>query len=357
MDIYSYLNGISIAFYFAVCLLCGLQLVGHVFGYYRLSNSIVSRVLGSVLLTWAGGALLYMVSAITEMYVFAMVGSVIDVAAFAGLGCMAYVLYANQWPTFRTLFILSLPYGLIILFVAIYPHLFNEAFMCVLAILLGQYLYYFRALHRREQLLDNLYADPERHSLKWLVTFACMYTVYWAVRIGFSYTSLSPWCDAALYICMSVLILFIFTKVCTYGESVSLETQQQIEEATDSPIHRFTDSPTFQFPNNEPVQQALVQLMSSEQIYLRPDLTIEDVALRLNTQPKYLSAVLNNEMHTTFTQFINHYRIEHAKVLLQTTDNKVEYIGSLCGYNSRQVFIRVFTSLTGKTPSEWRNHP
>jgi len=354
MDLYFYLNGISIAFYFAVCLLCGLQLVGHVFGYYRLSNSIVSHVLGSVLLTWAGGALLYMVSAITEMYIFAMVGSVIDVAAFAGLGCMAYVLYANQWPKFRTVLILSLPYGLIILFVAIYPHLFNEAFMCVLAILLGQYLYYFRALHRREQLLDNLYADPDRHSLKWLVTFACMYTVYWAVRIGFSYTPLSPWCDAALYICMSVLILFIFTKVCTYGESVSLETIQEIENVNENVNVNENDLQPATCNLQPNIVDRLNSLMTNEQIYLRPDLTIEDVALRLNTQPKYLSAVLNNEMHTTFTKFINHYRIEHAKVLLQTTDNKVEYIGSLCGYNSRQVFIRVFTSLTGKTPSEWR---
>jgi len=348
MSIYSYLNGISIAIYFAVCLLCGLQLVKHIFGYYRLSNSIVSRVLGSVLLTWACGALLYMTSALTEINGFAMVGCLIDVAAFAGLGCMAYVLYANQWPKLRTTLILSLPYGLIILFVVVYPHLFNEAFILVMACLLAQYLFYFRALHRREQLLDDLYADPERHSLKWLITFACMYAIYWAVRLCFVYTSLSPWSEVALYICMSILILFIFNKVCTYGESVSLETQQQIENANVNNLQPATC-------NLQPaIVDRLNSLMTSEQMYLQADLTIEEVALRLNTQPKYLSAVLSNEMHTSFTKFINHYRIEHAKVLLQTTDDKVEYIGVLCGYNSRQVFIRAFTTLTGKTPSEWR---
>jgi len=324
-----------------VCLLCGLQLVGHIFGVNRLSNSIVSRIMGSVLLTWACGALLYMVYAITQMECFAIMGFLIDVAAFAGLACMAYVFYANQWPPIRTALYLSLPYGLIILFLVVYQNCFNEAFIAVMVCLLAQYLYYFRALHRREQLLDHLYADPERHSLKWLITFACMYGVYWAVRICFVYTSLSPWCDVALYTCMTVLILFVFAKVCTYGESVSLETIQEMEN-----VNRF--------PNDEPVQQALVQLMLNEQIYLRSDLTIEDVALRLNTQPKYLSAVLNNEMHTTFAKFINHYRIEHAKHLLQTTDDKVEYIASVCGYNSRQVFIRAFTTLTGETPSEWR---
>jgi len=355
MNISSYLNGISIAFYFAVCLLCGIQLVSHIFGYNRLSNSIVSRLLGSVLLTWSCGALLYMGYAITEIDCFAQIGYIIDVAAFAGLACLAYVLYANQWPTFRTTLILSLPYGLIIVFVALFPHLFNEAFFLVLACLFAQYLYYFRALHRREEMLDHLYADPERHSLKWLITFACMFAVYLAVRLCFVYTALSPWCDTALYICMTVLILFIFNKVSTYGESVSLQTLQEMENANaNANVNRFTDSPTPRFPNDKPVQQALVQLMTSEQIYLRPDLTIEDVALRLNTNPKYLSAVLNNEMHTTFTKFINHYRIEHAKHLLQTTDDKIEYIAHVCGYNSRQVFIHAFTTLTGQTPSEWR---
>jgi len=59
-------------------------------------------------------------------------------------------------------------------------------------------------------------------------------------------------------------------------------------------------------------------------------------------------------MHISFVQFVNGYRVERAKYLLEHTDTKVEYIGVSCGFNSRQSFHRVFVKTTGKTPAEWR---
>lgn len=58
-------------------------------------------------------------------------------------------------------------------------------------------------------------------------------------------------------------------------------------------------------------------------------------------------------MNTTFTDFVNQYRIQRACLLLQQ-EKTIAEVCFECGFNNVAYFNKVFKNLTKKTPSEFR---
>lgn len=101
----------------------------------------------------------------------------------------------------------------------------------------------------------------------------------------------------------------------------------------------------------------LHHLMVHERIFLNPNISLNAVAERLDLSPSHLSHVLNNELQTNFTNYINQYRVTEAKLLLKNpTFSKytITAIGLESGFNSKSAFYRVFRELTGKTPAAFK---
>ncbi|MCU0348885.1 MAG: helix-turn-helix transcriptional regulator, partial [Saprospiraceae bacterium] len=96
--------------------------------------------------------------------------------------------------------------------------------------------------------------------------------------------------------------------------------------------------------------------MTDERLYLEPELTLSDLARRLQTNASVLSAVVNRAFGKNFNDFVNEYRVEAVKRLLE--DPKASHlsllgIGLECGFNSKSTFNRAFRKVTGVAPSEW----
>jgi len=258
------------------------------------------------------------------------------------------MLYANRLPKRRKAFLLALPYIIYAIILYFLPdHWFKRLSDAIMATLVLQYLYYIRAIRRHERELDDLYSEKDSHSLRWLYTVVVLYIVWWVLHDIFLTDSLIQWLDMVSYTYMACFALFIYSKICKYSEPVSVYTQKAIEQINDGEV-------TISIDDSKPLQKELVRLMEDKQIYLNPNLTVENVVKELNTNTKYLHAVFHDNMHTTFSQFINGYRVERAKQLLQTTTCKITEIAEQCGFNSASVFHRVFVKMTGKTPAEWR---
>lgn len=56
----------------------------------------------------------------------------------------------------------------------------------------------------------------------------------------------------------------------------------------------------------------------------------------------------------SFYDHVNRMRVEHSKRLLSETDEKIEAVAELSGFNSVMTFRRAFRAYTGLTPGEWR---
>lgn len=96
------------------------------------------------------------------------------------------------------------------------------------------------------------------------------------------------------------------------------------------------------------------RLFDEEKIYLDKTVSVAELSKRLCTNRSYISRYMNNELGTTFYDYVNRRRTEHAKTLLRETDMKIEAVGDESGFNSVMSFRRAFTAYEGMTPGEYR---
>ena len=121
------------------------------------------------------------------------------------------------------------------------------------------------------------------------------------------------------------------------------QEEQHKQHETTINIHEYTFS------------DSLNQLMQQEQIYLNPEISISDVARRIGTNRSYLSDYLNHNCNSSFIDFINNLRLEHAERLMKD-DHKssIDSISISSGFNSLSTFRRAFIKKHGITPSSYR---
>ncbi len=106
----------------------------------------------------------------------------------------------------------------------------------------------------------------------------------------------------------------------------------------------------------ENLHKELIKLMETDKLYLESELTLSELAKRLNTHPNYLSQVINEKEGKNLYDYINTLRIEEFKKLISDPANQKYTILSLaydCGFNSKSSFNRYFKKATGESPSEY----
>ena len=100
----------------------------------------------------------------------------------------------------------------------------------------------------------------------------------------------------------------------------------------------------------------LKQTMVIDKLYIDANLKLQDVAKYLNIVPHRLSQLMNDNLNKNFTSFINEYRINEAKKLIQENDKlTLEAIGYECGFNSKSTFYSAFKKHSGTTPSKFKS--
>jgi AraC-like DNA-binding protein/ligand-binding sensor protein len=70
--------------------------------------------------------------------------------------------------------------------------------------------------------------------------------------------------------------------------------------------------------------------------------------------PAYLSHLFNKEVGVTLTDYINGYRIERAKYLLDITDLTITQIANEVGFNNSSYFSKTFKKIQGVSPTHYR---
>ena len=93
-------------------------------------------------------------------------------------------------------------------------------------------------------------------------------------------------------------------------------------------------------------------------VFLDPDLTLVSLAERINTNRTYLSNAIHLTYGKTFSDFVNHLRIQYALSQMQQMHERKEEIlvkdlAELCGYSNNTSFYRAFVRETGLTPKKW----
>ena len=81
---------------------------------------------------------------------------------------------------------------------------------------------------------------------------------------------------------------------------------------------------------------------------------LEEIAQWAGSTPCYASALFSKTMCMTLVQYMNAFRINKASILLIESDMTTKDISNYCGFQNSSYFIRIFHSLSGTTPKEYR---
>ena len=92
----------------------------------------------------------------------------------------------------------------------------------------------------------------------------------------------------------------------------------------------------------------------SERLFLRPDLTLGDVAERLKVNKTYVSKMVNQTYKTGFPELMNILRVDYAQRYIRNNPGaSQEEIAKASGFLSASSFNGTFKRITGFTPKVW----
>lgn len=100
------------------------------------------------------------------------------------------------------------------------------------------------------------------------------------------------------------------------------------------------------------------QYIQENKSYLNGTLTLNEMAQELGFPQRQLSNSINSITGKSFIHYLNSYRVDHLKRLLDDPQKQHFTILSLAeesGFNSKTTLVRIFKQHTGMTPSEYLN--
>lgn len=105
---------------------------------------------------------------------------------------------------------------------------------------------------------------------------------------------------------------------------------------------------------SQELKSCLLQLMEEEKIYLNNDISLDELAERMQTTRHNASQVINEHFGLNFFELINKYRIQDAVALLEN-DRRLNIIDVAyqVGFNNKVTFNKSFKKFLAKTPTQF----
>lgn len=207
----------------------------------------------------------------------------------------------------------------------------------------------------------NNFSTSEKIDLDWLRKLVFSFGVLWTVFIVFATIHhifhLFSWdfCTDGLFLSLSFFVIVMGYFGIKQREIFTQYPESKLEYVTE-PKAKYSGV-VLEDTEARGYASRLKQFMDLEKPYLEPDLSLPYLANRLKIAPHVLSRVINERLELNFFDFINEYRVEHVKALIN--DPKYDHLSLLgiayeSGFNTKSAFNRVFKKMTGQTPSEYK---
>lgn len=209
-----------------------------------------------------------------------------------------------------------------------------------------------------QQYFSNTYALE----LNWIRNFLLIYTVLFIYDIGQTLVDLTitelSWIQKWWLQFLNALAI-IYIGIKGYITDTDKLKGLDFNAATASTFHLVTTEK--ELPISEELKESK-ELVSDyfelEKPYLDPDLNLITLSRKLKMSRSQLSEVINEGFGKNFNDFVNSYRVEAVKQMLQ--DGKQKQLSLLgiaydCGFSSKATFNRVFKKIAHTSPTEFLN--
>ena len=217
-----------------------------------------------------------------------------------------------------------------------------------------------------KSIIKVLYVGISLNLFSWIIGIVGLHLEYLNIYIGFDYF-------AYTYLIL-VLVIYIISYVAVKSPEIfklDIDTIRNIslnfktlvsiskksvnglimESRAQNDIDQLIEDSTFINLNEQ-----LIRYMEDVKPYLNPELSLPELADSFEISRNQLSAVINKIHKKNFYEFVNQYRVDEVKRLMNDPSNKQFKLISLAydaGFNSKASFYRIFKQMTGMTPSEY----
>jgi AraC-like DNA-binding protein len=208
--------------------------------------------------------------------------------------------------------------------------------------------------------LEN-YTHPDSSSYKWLFQVTLLFSIahiFVFIKTWAPYLLDEPQLMHNLYVVISLSALFVvswFVLKALYSPQLFTGVKAEL-----TPLASSVRRPILKKDQDEISKEAIIKLaafMENEKPYLDCELTLQTLASQFGMPEKELSILINHYVGKHFFDFINDFRIEEAKSILENPANKALTILEVLyqvGFNSKSSFYTSFKKVTNQTPTEYR---
>lgn len=213
-------------------------------------------------------------------------------------------------------------------------------------------------IHQYNKKIKNTFSDFQKHSMKWLME-------YILISMGLSVFAFIPMLInpeikvfvTFLPIASSLFYIFVVYKTMSqpsiFSKEMALINESENEKDKEE-IKLYNKKPNDQIYSNAEKLEAFIK---ETKIYRDPDLNIKILADKIQIPTYILSITINKRYNKNFFEFINSYRVEDAKKMLNNpafSHLTIEAIAYDCGFGSRASFYNTFKKLTHQNPADFK---
>lgn len=253
------------------------------------------------------------------------------------------------------------PFILILTLTSLMYFVCNTVAILILPVMLVYCLFSYREIYIYNKIIPQVSSKSYASETKWLKTILILMLVITLINIlqtQMSFINIGHF-EVSIEAIVQILILLL-VNVITYQGLKNPQSFQQISEAdmalTRSSINKNGVS-TIDRNTLQELANKIEEYMKQEKPHLNPELNIKILAAAIGVPEKTISQTINHVIGFNFSDYVNSYRIEDARLKLdqETEDSlSIKEIMYDVGFNSRSVFNSVFKKKTGLTPSEYK---
>lgn len=217
----------------------------------------------------------------------------------------------------------------------------------------------FILLHKHKKRILDEFSNQEKINLNWLRFLYFVMALMWIFIIVIKN-------DTLIFSATSVFVVFIgYFGIKQVGiftdnnleiiENEFVEAMETVETTETIERKKYAKSGLNQGTAKE-LHLRLQVLMEKEKLFIEPELTLTDLAKRLDIHPNYLSQIINEIEGVNFYDYVNSLRIQEFIQQIGLPENKKYTLLTVAfdaGFNSKSSFNRHFKKVTDQSPSEY----
>ncbi|MDO5978897.1 AraC family transcriptional regulator [Flavivirga spongiicola] len=220
----------------------------------------------------------------------------------------------------------------------------------------------YRFLNKHKKKVANYYSELEYKTLSWIKSIIITVLILHFFLLFGEIAEILNERLGDLFLFLEILTtLFIvywvgyngFFQAQLFSDIPSIKTNyQDLNQGA-------TDTPKNKIDNNEDFLEKFKEIeteIQTNKLFNNPNLNLRMLAASLDIKEKELSKLINQYSETNFYHFINRFRVNEFKSLLQSP--KAEQLSILglaqeAGFSSKSTFYTAFKTIEGMTPKQY----